>query len=516
MDREQIANAVLWPIDRAVGLSVAGLEKTGLLDKLSGAIYYGLKTLLRTQFQAINGLEIEGIENIPDDTGVILASNHQSWLDVQVLGAASPRRVHFVAKNEFRTWPGLRHLVKMTESVFINRGGDRDALAGIVEHLKNGWAVGMYPEGTIPGEEDIGRSAVQAETGLLQGRSGVARLALEANVPIVPVGVSGTGRALPPEVYPRLEILRLLKSTPIRIRFGKPIDPGEYRNRERNRELYREITDRVMREISGLVDHQDNYIPLELPIEPIQPVERLGVLVLHGFTSHLDTVNGLIPHLQRLKLDWEMPVLRGHGTQYQDLAGVRAGDWFDDAQWAFTELLQRVDKVIVVGLSMGGLLALDLGMHYPERVAAVVTVAAALRFTDPMARFSQQLGRVVKFWPSPNSFNDPELKAERCRNYPKFAVDSFASLYSYAQDIERRLDRLTVPLCILQSKRDQIVAPESANIIYERVSSRHREILWYSKSGHEMMQDLEAKQVLSDIAGYIGRFQQQRSDSQQP
>jgi carboxylesterase len=60
-----------------------------------------------------------------------------------------------------------------------------------------------------------------------------------------------------------------------------------------------------------------------------------------------------------------------------------------------------------------------------------------------------------------------------------------------------------VPIRILQSKADQIVAPESANIIYEKVSSPHREIVWFEKSGHEMMQDLEAEAVFGEIMAFV-------------
>ena len=65
----------------------------------------------------------------------------------------------------------------------------------------------FFPEGTIPGEEDRMRHEVEPDTGMLRGHSGAVRMAIEGRVPIVPIGVSGTGASFPPEVYPRLEIL---------------------------------------------------------------------------------------------------------------------------------------------------------------------------------------------------------------------------------------------------------------------------------------------------------------------
>lgn len=506
MERQDVANAVLWPLDQTLDLTIQGLEKLGVVQRASELAYSGFQRALLAHFRHSHELEIEGAENVPPHGGVILACNHQSWLDVQVLAASCPRRVHFIAKSEFETWPVLRHLIKLSESVFVHRGGDNAALTSIVEALRQGWAVAIFPEGTIPGEEDVPRHVVDPQTGLLPGHTGVARLALHANVPIIPVGVSGTGRAFPPEIYPRLEVLRLPASTPIRIRFGQPISLDEYRDRPEDRVLFREITNRVMREISGLVDHRSNYVPIEVPIRQPPKHDEIGVLLLHGFTSHLNTVNGLVPYLERAGIQYEMPVLRGHGTRYQDLKGVTAREWYVDAEQALMRLWHRVDRIVVVGLSMGGLVTLELAMRHPDKIAGIVTVAACLKFLDPASALTPLLARVVKYWPSPESFNDLSLKVN-CKNYPKFPTDAFAALYRYSREIAERLREVHVPIRILQSKKDQIVAPESANIIYERVSSTNREIVWYQKSGHEMMQDLEASEVFEDIMEFVRQFE---------
>jgi len=506
MEREQIFNAVLWPVDQVLDVIVQLLENSNVFEPASSAFYNGLKKILLTNFKISNELAIEGAERVPLEGGVILAANHQSWLDVQVLGAACPRRVHFIAKSEFEHWPVLRHLVKLSKSVFIHRGGDEAALQSITDALRQGWGVAIFPEGTIPGEENIPRRAVDPNTGLLPGHTGVVRLALRANVPIVPVGISGTGRAFPPEVYPRLEILRLPRNTPIRIRFGDPIYLDDYREQSADRMTVRELTDKVMMKISGLIDHRCNYAPIEVPIEPPPKHEKIGVLLLHGFTSHIATVSGLVPYLEKADIKYEMPILRGHGTRYQDLHKVSPRQWYAEAEWALIKLFNHVDRVVVVGLSMGGLLALELAMRQPDKIAGIVTVAAAIKFVDPMSILSPYLNRFVKYWPSPNAFNDLSLRANS-KNYTKFPTKTFASLYGYSRKIAQRLREVYVPIRILQSKKDQVVAPEAANIIYERVSSPIREIIWYEENGHEMMQDLEAEKVFADIMEFVHLFE---------
>jgi carboxylesterase len=154
---------------------------------------------------------------------------------------------------------------------------------------------------------------------------------------------------------------------------------------------------------------------------------------------------------------------------------------------------------------MGGLLALELGMTYPERIAGVVTLGAALRFRDPLSGLSPVLARVVPFWPSPNAFCDPEC-AKKNTNYSKFATDAFVSLYEYSKEIERRLPEVDVPIRVIHSKKDQVIDPLSANLIYEGVSSSHREIVWFERSGHEMLMDLEAEDVCRSVLEFVRLF----------
>lgn len=505
MDRQKIVEKLLLPIDLGLGAALELVREGEAFDQVSDATYWFLRKLIRTQLEIRNELEILNQENIPAQGGVVLASNHQSWLDVQVLGSACPRRVHFVAKSEFHHWPVMRHLIELSQSLSIQRGGDSMGIESIVNALNQGKVIAIYPEGTIPGEEDTPRREVDPKTGLLRGKTGAVRIAIQAGVPIVPVGVSGTGRAFPPEVYPRLEILRLPASSPIRIRFGKSIDLSKYYGMEMSHDDLRTLTDQLMFRISELVDHRSNYAPIKVPIEAPEKSSRIAVLLLHGFTSSTDTVDGLLPYLEKERIPFERPILRGHGTRFQDLRGVKARDYYIDAERTLLKLWARGYRTIVVGLSMGGLVSLELAMRHPEMIAGIITVAAALKFVDWRAKLSGIVKNFVRYQPSPNSFNDLTL-AKNSTNYTRFPVDAFHSLYRYSRKIAEHLPEVHVPICILQSKKDQIVAPESANIIYEKVSSPLRQIIWFEQSGHEMMQDLEADKVFEEIMNFINQF----------
>lgn len=233
--------------------------------------------------------------------------------------------------------------------------------------------------------------------------------------------------------------------------------------------------------------------------------EKIGVLLIHGFTSSVKTVDGLIPYLKKAKIPYEMPILRGHGTHFKNLNGVGHQDWFFDAERALFKLLKKASHVVVVGLSMGGLVSLELAHKYPEKVVGLATVAAALQFLNPLAPFSKWISKVIPYWPSSSSFNDKSLE-NQCQNYPWFPTSSFCSLYDYSFKIRQLLASIHSPALVLHSLEDHTIAPQAAQIIYDSLGSQYKELKWFYRSGHEMMQDCEAEQVFLTLMDFIGSF----------
>ena len=200
---------------------------------------------------------VEGIESVPTQGPVILASNHLSFADSLVIPIVAPRRVIFLAKDEYFTSPGVKG--RLSNAWFtamgmvpVSRDDTRSALASLeVAHeiLQRGEALGLYPEGTRSRD---GR--------LYRGRTGVAQLALMSGAPVVPVGLRGTDLLQP--VGSRLP--RLAKVT---VRFGEPIQPaGEYDGVPPGR-ARRDLTDRVMTAIQELSGQETAGVYNERPQE---------------------------------------------------------------------------------------------------------------------------------------------------------------------------------------------------------------------------------------------------------
>jgi 1-acyl-sn-glycerol-3-phosphate acyltransferase len=171
--------------------------------------YWILKAVLTPILTLLWRVQVEGREHIPDEGPVILAANHQSFCDSFFLPLVVRRRVTYVAKAEyFDDWK-TAWFFRAAGQIPMNRsGGDRSqrALDTATEVLQGGGVLGIYPEGT--------RSP---DVRLHRGHTGVARLALGCNVPVVPVGITGTRRIQPPG-------RRLMRPFhPVTLRFGPPV-----------------------------------------------------------------------------------------------------------------------------------------------------------------------------------------------------------------------------------------------------------------------------------------------------
>jgi 1-acyl-sn-glycerol-3-phosphate acyltransferase len=184
----------------------------------------------------------EGTENVPKEGPAILASNHLSYSDWLFMPVVIPRRVTFVAKAEYFETPGIKGWFQKTffsgaGQVPIDRSSGSAAAGAIAAQLRlleEGELCGIYPEGTRSHDGKLYR-----------GKTGVARLALETKVPVIPVAVVGTDVVAPPGK-------KFGSFTRPVVRFGKPLDFSRYYGMENDRYILRSITDEIMYEIMRL------------------------------------------------------------------------------------------------------------------------------------------------------------------------------------------------------------------------------------------------------------------------
>jgi 1-acyl-sn-glycerol-3-phosphate acyltransferase len=194
--------------------------------------YVLLGPLLRLLFRP----RIEGLENIPDEGAAIIAGNHLSFSDHFLMPAILPRRITFLAKQEYFTGPGIKgRLVaaffRSAGQIPVDRSGGKageNALREGLGVLGRGELLGIYPEGT---RSHDGR--------LYKGRVGVAKMALAAQVPVIPCAMVGTFEIQPAgRVVPRIRR--------VTIRFGKPLEFSRFSGMDGERFVVRSVTDEIM------------------------------------------------------------------------------------------------------------------------------------------------------------------------------------------------------------------------------------------------------------------------------
>ncbi|MFI6579087.1 lysophospholipid acyltransferase family protein [Nocardiopsis sp. NPDC050513] len=225
--------------------------------------YWVVKAILGPVLAVLWQPRAEGVENVPRRGAAIMVSNHLSFSDHFFGPLPLPRKITFLAKSEYFTGTGVKGLVSRAfftgvGQIPIDRSGGKASEAALrtgLRVLKRGDLLGIYPEGT---RSPDGR--------LYRGRTGVARLALEAKVPVVPMAMINLEKIMPPgRTIPKLGVRP-------KVVFGEPLDFSRYHGMERDPRVLRAVTDEIMYALMSLsgqeyVDRYAQSVKAELEAE---------------------------------------------------------------------------------------------------------------------------------------------------------------------------------------------------------------------------------------------------------
>ena len=231
--------------------------------------------------------KITGIENIPTKGPYIIAANHVSFMDPLLIafitGRHSRTKPRFISKIELKKFFGSLVGERWFGMIYVDKENPGRCLEIASDHLKQGGIVGIFPEGHRHYDDTIGR-----------GRTGVARLALWAKCPVIPVGYIG-----PNDKDVKLLSLIFCRKHEIRINFGQPMTFDSYYDQELNKDILHEITGQVLEKISLLTGK---------PIENIHPIEKAKkinrpYIYWHMREVHEDTIREAISKGTSIELD---------------------------------------------------------------------------------------------------------------------------------------------------------------------------------------------------------------------
>jgi 1-acyl-sn-glycerol-3-phosphate acyltransferase len=185
------------------------------------------RVTIGTAVKLVAPLRVYGAERVPQTGGLVVASNHFSWIDPPALGAACPRTLYYMAKVEAHRVPGLGELMRAFGAFSVRRGeSDRDAVRTMRQIVRDGHALGLFVEGTRQ------RSGVPGPV-----QPGAAMVAINEGVPVIPVALHGS------------DSWRLGNFHPVSLAWGSPLD---FAGLPRGGKGYREASVEIEREIRRL------------------------------------------------------------------------------------------------------------------------------------------------------------------------------------------------------------------------------------------------------------------------
>lgn len=220
---------------------------------------------------------------------------------------------------------------------------------------------------------------------------------------------------------------------------------------------------------------------LKLPYH--YPGSHIGCLLIHDFSSTPAELRVIGDALSDSGYTTKGILLAGHGTKPEDLLNITYEDWIESAQQGINQLKKNCPKIVVIGHSMGGLLALQMAAR--NKIDGVVTIAAALKPQNRKAYLAWLLKYFQTYTSVPSNEWPPEQK-QYLLHYPYFPVASVAELQRLAAHTRGILPQITSKALIIQTMDDETVRPESAEIIACKISSSKKECLWLEEGTHNV------------------------------
>lgn len=227
-----------------------------------------------------------------------------------------------------------------------------------------------------------------------------------------------------------------------------------------------------------------------------------SVLLLHGWTGSPAHMRDLAERLHEGEYTVVTPLLAGHGTTLEDMADTGWRDWMRSAVEPAIEIVASGDNLHLVGLSMGGLISLLLAMTLDA--ASVTTINAPLLVRDRRAHLAGIMRGSKRIERSEPPVAAPPQMRKYQQQYNGNPVGTAAELADLIRAVRRNLGRVACPALVIQSKTDETVRPRSGEIIYSRLGSSQKDLVWLEQSRHVAVIDVEREVIAAAILKHLG------------
>lgn len=239
----------------------------------------------------------------------------------------------------------------------------------------------------------------------------------------------------------------------------------------------------------------------------LQEADSPGVLLLHGFGDTPQTLGLLARRLKKAGYSVLAPLLPGHGRTTAVFQKSRASDWINAAREAYIEMSVRHDSVSVVGLSMGGALAVLLAAQQ-RQIPALILIAPYLG----MPRMLRLAAATHRLWGRfagevnarhPRSIRDP-IEREKNLAYGSITGRELHELSQVVKRARKVLTDVLAPTLIVQSREDPRCAPEVAEFVLKALGTEEKKLIWTDGAGHIITVDYGRERVFSEVERWLG------------
>lgn len=260
-------------------------------------------------------------------------------------------------------------------------------------------------------------------------------------------------------------------------------------------------------------------IPTAEPFFFLGDAAKPACLLIHGFTGTPKEMRWMGEYLNQQGYTCLGVRLAGHATDPEDMIRSHYTDWIASVEDGYHLLRGLTDNIFLIGLSMGGDLALLMSARLAQRVRGAVVMSTPYKLPDdPRLRHIEWISKIVSFMPKsdeePGSSWFDKAAWQEHISYPQNPVRSIGELNKLLGEMRAALPEVNVPVLLMHSRDDRYVLPESMELIYaDLLSSQNKTKLYITGSGHVLPRDAARHQVFQSALEFIQRTESSKGSA---
>jgi len=235
-----------------------------------------------------------------------------------------------------------------------------------------------------------------------------------------------------------------------------------------------------------------------------------GIFFVHGFTDSLCRVNGFAKYLASHNISTKGVLLPGHGGSWEDLAATTPDDWYKAVEEGILSMSKEVKDLYVVGISLGGNIALKCAAEHPDVIKGVVTIEAPMQIknqyiTRVAIPFAQLMG--FRYWNKQylKKVRHPEKEIVFDQGVlDKMPLNNIAQVIDFLENRQGFLKKVKCDVLIIQSEKSSLLTANSAQRIYDAIKSPRKEIFKMENVYHAFLSEPAKRTIFREATNFFG------------